>query len=292
MILKTYSASIPKHYLFNGAGAVLAIVVVSYVARTHLFPDPIAECSARLENPMVFSMQGVDGGLLSPAELQARLAGRDWGVLENASVVKLKNGPAHLALQVSLPNRGKNPKQAAHETSGMGFPWLTAKLKSAVSVCLTYNVFVPENFEFGSGGSLPGLIGGRMRDREQEKVADQFSTRFHWMGDGRLEIRSFNAGARDGYSYSISMDPLHRGQWVRLEQEVVLNTPGESDGILRVWINGELKLEDTEVPLRALEETGFHGVSADIHYSDADLRWALGPKPTSVWVTPFELRWE
>lgn len=42
------------------------------------------------------------------------------------------------------------------------------------------------------------------------------------------------------------------GQWDKIKLYVRLNTPGQSDGIVRMWINNVLKTEYTNVPIRQL----------------------------------------
>jgi hypothetical protein len=41
------------------------------------------------------------------------------------------------------------------------------------------------------------------------------------------------------------------GQWMCIEGEVKVNTPGVHDGVLRTWVNGRLAFEKTDVYLRA-----------------------------------------
>jgi hypothetical protein len=50
--------------------------------------------------------------------------------------------------------------------------------------------------------------------------------------------------------------PVRPGQWDTLKVYFRVNTPGESNGIVRMWVNGELKLEHTSVNLR--ESTNFN----------------------------------
>ncbi len=40
-------------------------------------------------------------------------------------------------------------------------------------------------------------------------------------------------------------------QWEKIKLYVRLNTPGASNGIVRLWVNDELKLQRTDVPIRA-----------------------------------------
>lgn len=43
---------------------------------------------------------------------------------------------------------------------------------------------------------------------------------------------------------------LRRGQWDKLKLYVRLNTPGQSNGIVRFWVNDQLKAEHTSVDIR------------------------------------------
>ncbi len=43
---------------------------------------------------------------------------------------------------------------------------------------------------------------------------------------------------------------LERGRWYALEYQVALNTPGKKDGIVRIWIDGKLLVEKTDLNIR------------------------------------------
>lgn len=47
---------------------------------------------------------------------------------------------------------------------------------------------------------------------------------------------------------------INRGEWVRIENFVKVNTPGEFNGVIRGWVNGELVFEKTDLIFR---EEGF-----------------------------------
>lgn len=44
---------------------------------------------------------------------------------------------------------------------------------------------------------------------------------------------------------------INRGEWTEIENYVRVNTPGEPDGIIRGWVNGELVFEKTDMRFRA-----------------------------------------
>jgi isochorismate hydrolase len=54
---------------------------------------------------------------------------------------------------------------------------------------------------------------------------------------------------------------------VFVEQEVKLNTPGQDDGVLRMWVDGQLKVQNLGTNLRGRPETALTGVVSDIGYA-------------------------
>jgi hypothetical protein len=85
---------------------------------------------------------------------------------------------------------------------------------------------------------------------------------------------------------------LARGRWVRLEQEVVVNTPNEDDGVLRVWIDGVLNVQRTDMNYRAQSGVTIAGVSVDVFRGTGpNDSQAAAAKPAKVWLAPFEVRW-
>lgn len=59
-----------------------------------------------------------------------------------------------------------------------------------------------------------------------------------------------------GIDQNISPNALvQRGQWARIKVFIKPNTPGQNNGVVRMWINGVLKADHTDVPVR--ENTNF-----------------------------------
>ena len=81
---------------------------------------------------------------------------------------------------------------------------------------------------------------------------------------------------------------LPRGRWVSVDQEVILNTPGKSDGVLRVWLDGRLSFENRTVAFRTDAAAAVRGILAEVaHARQPGARDDASP----VLVTPFEFRW-
>ncbi len=293
-IVKQTVTNIPLRFYINAAAGFVAVAIVALAVHGALHKEVAVPCSDRYGNGTLFGLQDKSGAAISTVDLQGRLAGRDWGVLENMKIVPLKDGPAPVAMQISLPKVADKTEGSAKPKSGMGFTWLPSKLPAAKAACLTYHVWLPEDFNFGTGGSLPGLFGGETTDTPTSNHKAGFSTRNAWAEEGQAQVRTITADGPKGASFAIDPDNLRleRGRWIRLEQEVVLNQPGEEDGILRVWVDGKLRLENTEMVFRKDERSTFRGVIADVHYSNSALTAVPAPKTTALQMTPFELRWE
>lgn len=280
-------------YLFNFA----AVGVGASTVLLAIFGMPAKEvaaiCSERYGIATQFSLQRSAGEPASAVELQARLGGRDWGIVENASVVKTPNGPAALALQVNMPK-----STAASGPFGAGFTWLLADAKPAGAVCLSYQVMVPSDFEFGDGGLLPGVFGGATATAPKDGkdlVSSSFGTHLVWGKDGRLGMRVATAsdtGAVEFKALGAEQQPvLATGRWVPIEQEIVLNADGQSNGLLRVWVDGQLKLE-SKTAWRASDKSLFQGIDVRAHHGRSGLETLRSPNATNIRLSPIEARWQ
>lgn len=76
------------------------------------------------------------------------------------------------------------------------------------------------------------------------------TVRFFMNGSAACSVPADNATPQ------YSAGTIFWGAWVCLEVEVVLNTPGVEDGIVRVWINGTRVIEDITVNIRGTCNTG------------------------------------
>ncbi|NGX16874.1 polysaccharide lyase [Wenzhouxiangella sp. XN24] len=57
------------------------------------------------------------------------------------------------------------------------------------------------------------------------------------------------------------------GQWVAIEMEVKLNTPGSRDGHYRFWVDGELVIERLDIDLRGGRSEGINEVMLDAYWN-------------------------
>ena len=288
MVLKPSGSKLPSKpaMLFNGAAALILFAAGTVAVRTTFFVDDMPPCSQRYPQAQLMPLER-DGRALRVSDLQAVLRNTDWGLLQNAQVVGLGSGPASYALEfktvVARPTAGDPDRKP-----GVGFVWTPEAMPRTTAGCLAYSVFIPEGFEFGAGGRLPGLLGTR-----QNAVASadpSFSFRYVWSEDGALGLHTQMPEWAEGRPLTNNRGTLRleRNRWTALEQEIVLNTSGKADGAVRIWANGALVFESTGLVIRRQDNVMISGVLAEM-LARPLARSVL--KPASIQLSPFEVRW-
>jgi hypothetical protein len=272
--------------LFNGAALLILGATVAAAVRFSFMSDDIAPCSTRYEHGTQLSLARPGGELLTPADLQARSAGTDWG-LENTRIIEARGGSAKQAIEVRF-TPAKASAMPADGKVGMGFSWMPRSAGKPAAACLTYSVFLSKDFDFAKGGRLPGFVASA---GDQDAAAGTVSSRIAWRESGGLELRAQMADWLE--PRRVAGDKIYilpRGQWVALEQEIVLNTPGAKDGALRVWADGAMVLEKTGLVIREKAQTQISGVLAETTVSPQP--GTTLPKDQKVLLSPPELRWQ
>ncbi|KAI9570784.1 hypothetical protein HD554DRAFT_2018015 [Boletus coccyginus] len=164
-------------------------------------------------------------------------------------------------LQLLYPAHSVNP--GSKPEGGADFYATPLNLAGARNVTLAYSVFFPADFDWVKGGKLPGLFGGHTGCSGGASARDCFSTRLMWRprGDGELYLyapkdKQSEALCADlgsvcdaTYGFSIGRGAFNftAGDWTHLEQNVVLNTPGQNDGVFTLFVDGRPMINRTDV---------------------------------------------
>ena len=281
------SISICLRSVIAGAG-LLALATAAQAA------DSLSPCSARYGASVQFPPATETAETLTGAKLRQLLGNKGWGLAEDVTVRALPDAPAPLVLDVKLPKGSIDHKNPTAPMGGMGFRWRPGMPARTTSACLSYHLWFAPDFPFNKGGKLPGLFGGDgPAGGKDVDGASGFSARFMWRKDGQGEVYAYIPGKPDGRGMSIDRGAwtFPRGKWVQMEEEVVLNTPGAPDGLLRVWVDGALKLRHDDILYRTSPDLGVDGVMADIFFGGKTTEWAA-PADTIVRLTPFMLAWQ
>jgi Polysaccharide lyase 14 len=290
MVVRQKKDGIPPVVLYCAAGGLAAFVTVVFAVRSVLIKDPTPHCSARYARANVLPYSTSNGKLRQILDVQAELLERDWGLDANGRLLKVSGGPEHAALEVRMPAGGNAGGTSDNPVSGVGFKWMPSFLRKTTSACVTYNVWVPEDFPRKGSGVLPGLFGGDPKDAAQP----YFAVRLRWLENGGIGYHLIGTKRRRAVQRPLADGRLKlpRGRWVSFAEEVKLNTPGKSDGVLRVWVDDQLQLEREDLSYREDGKLGFTGVRADTHFvQPGTVSWAPAPKSTRLLMTPLIVRW-
>lgn len=181
------------------------------------------------------------------------------------------------ALRVLYP-----PKAIGSDKSGASWRYPFPRQESAE---VKYTVRFDEDFDFVKGGKLPGLCGGPMTVTGGDKVdgLEGFSARLMWRADGRGEAYVYHMNQPDKYGDQIPFPDdfrFPRGESVQVRLQIIMNTPGERDGELRVWITTpsgsepKLVVEKTDLELRAEDRYGVDGLLFNTFFGGSSSEWA------------------
>lgn len=284
-----------KALLIN-AGIVLTILFAAIVGVRDFFigrTEPI--CTERYSKMALLPLER-GGQLLKPEDIQASANGQDHGVMTNMSIRRLKDAPAVTAMGVKLEAGTAHANGTAQPQGGVSLPWRPRGVPADLSAgCLTYHVFLPADFDFEDGGTLPGLFGLSEADG---KVTDRADVRFVWGGAGTVHQFMFadtpESSAQFTTPANVHGAPMPVGRWVRIDQEVILNSPGVGNGKTRLWIDQVLRAEIRNADLRDNVKLAIQGVTMDVHFGQPTVDGRIGSgrarKTEEIWITPFQLR--
>ena len=135
---------------------------------------------------------------------------------------------------------------------------------------LEYKVRFTDNFDFNgragaqsglNGGKLPGLAalpedGTRVCTGGQScDVGRGFSARLMWRTDGVGVLYLYDlTKSRTGQTWGEDIEfsnaaKFTPGQWLQIRQDIVLNMPGQANGSVKIYLDGDLvvELQDREI---------------------------------------------
>jgi len=116
---------------------------------------------------------------------------------------------------------------------------------------LSYRLRFGSGFQYVKGGKLPGLVGGTA---PTDCISDHggFSARGMWRPGGAAVQYLYYPDKKNrcGDDFSYVSDGRNfvfvPGKWQTIEHRIVMNTPGQRDGILQAWVDGALVLDENQ----------------------------------------------
>jgi len=248
---------------------ILPLIAASFFTACAASPAAKAPASKSAGSNGVLFAQDFDGsplGLYSGKRLAA-----DWGKLiwhsgfdEGRARIVDAGAESGRALEITYTAGGIGP------SAGASFKTDIPKRASATGLpaelYLSYDVQFAPGFDFVKGGKLPGLCGYNVDKKSREGCNtgggfpdgyDGWSARGMWRAGGALENYVYNASQKKFYGdserWGVSAKP---GRWHAVQHRVVMNTPGQKDGILEAWMDGQKVLSLTGVEYRKTNRIG------------------------------------
>jgi hypothetical protein len=155
---------------------------------------------------------------------------------------------------------------------------------------LSYRVRFAEGFEFVKGGKLPGLVGGSAPTGCVDDT-DGFSARMMWRTAGAaVQYMYFPEKLNDcgdDYAYTTDGVALHflPGTWHTVEHRIVMNAPGEHDGVVQAWFDGALAVDEQAFLLRLVDGTyEIDALYFSTFFGGGDSSWA----PAAAQIVDFD----
>lgn len=149
---------------------------------------------------------------------------------------------------------------------------------------LSYQVQFRPGFQFVRGGKLPGLCGYRT-DRDfstgcktggaRPNADEGFSARVMWRENGAAVSYMYYPGQPENFGedlpWGVNFQP---GAWHTIEQRVRLNTVGLNDGIIEVWVDGQMVYGKYDMVYRQIPEIKINAFYFSTFFGGGDASWA------------------
>ena len=190
------------------------------------------------------------------------------------SLVEQESGSTVLAVEYPAGKYG---------TRETGAQWKLNFDESYTSVELSYDVQFEEGFDFVKGGKLPGLFGGEGNTGGGIPTGmDGFSARMMWRGNGRVVQYVYYPDQPEHFGHDMPWtDPatgedliFTPGTWHNVVHQLKLNTPGERNGVLRTYFDGQLALEVQGLRFRDTTDFAIDGMYFSTFFGGGSDSWS------------------
>jgi hypothetical protein len=227
------------------------------------------------ELPIIVSMAGSEGDYTEQRWRQ------DWpgcefedGVKEGHVQLKEKDGRKWLRVNYAVGGIGP-------EKGGSGWRWPIGNHRAAQ---LSYTMQFSQGFDFVKGGKLPGVCGGpeNVSGGKPGDGRNGFSVRLMWRSEGRGEAYVYHKNQPEKYGESFAFPEDFRfptGKPVHVRLAVEMNTGGQRDGILRVWLtlpgqDERLVIERSDMEWRSSDTFHVDSLLFETFHGGNDKTWA------------------
>ncbi len=182
-------------------------------------------------------------------------------------------------LRVQYPKGSWSPantKRAGVPVGGLGF-FANCGIAPREQLHLRYYLRFAANFDFVKGGKLPGLYGGTGNSGGvQPDGSDGFSARLMWRSNGDGEVYAYLPTNDSLWGISLGRGSwrFKAGTWTLVEQQVVLNVPGQANGSIKLWIDEKLVIDQAGLRFRDVPQLKIDGIMFSTFFGGNDASWA------------------
>ncbi len=208
-----------------------------------------------------------------------------FGWSENTAVTTADSVPANTSfmnmLRVVYPQGSIDSGSVATLGTPLGGAQAAIPFSAgATSEVTTLRYYVRPQQGFGpvKGGKLPGLYGGNTSVASGGRDPDGtngWTARLMWRKDNNGEVYAYLAST-DGYGEQLGCGnwTWQPGQWTKVQETVSLNTPGQANGYILVYINGVPALDATGLTFRTVSSLQINGLYFSTFFGGSDPTWA------------------
>ncbi|KAG0263338.1 hypothetical protein BG011_008967 [Mortierella polycephala] len=218
------------------------------------------------------------------------------------------NGDNNTVLQLNYPKGSYVPSMGPVAGGTHFYATPFGDQTPFAKMMVSYDVAFPNGFDWVLGGKLPGIYGGSPYDGcsggMQSTGENCLTARLMWRQSGLGEVYAYipadskssfcnnpEVMCSDKYGKSVGRGLIYfmPGKWTRLDMVMALNEPaGRQNGILQVYMNGNLVISMDNVPYRSTGMVGFQGLMFSSFFGGSDPEYAT-PVDTSVYFRNVQL---
>jgi hypothetical protein len=136
-----------------------------------------------------------------------------------------------------------------------------------------------DDFSFMLGGKIPGLAGGTANSGgNKPDGTDGFEAIMMWRENGAVVQYVYHPDQPtqwgEDFPWNIGGQRYFTpGQWHHIEHRVVINTPGQKDGVIQGWFDGELALDVRDLRFRDVDTFAIDLFYFQTHFGGSGSEW-------------------
>ncbi len=244
-------------------------------APTLLFPGRAAPSSEPDEGFFYLNFGTSPLGEYDAADIKRDWPGVRWSRPDGRVNVIDENG--NKFIRVNYPQGGVGPHEGGAQwqvdfKDGFGTDY--------DELYVSYKVRFAKGFDPVKGGKLPGMLGGQGNTGgKRANGYDGWSARMMWRTEAAAVFYVYHADMSgkygDVYEWGeVETQLFPAGKWVQVEHRIVMNSPGDKNGVLQGWYNGVLAFDKRDMRYRKVDSFAIDGFYFSTFFGGNSDDWA------------------